>query len=67
MSSGHNGRRVTKVGMSFSFKVLTAGFRVHCTRFRLYPFSLKVVLQCFRVTSFLLGFLTLHNGTDKSS
>jgi len=67
MSSGHNGRRVTKVGMSFSFKVLTTRLRAHCTCFRLYPFSLKMVLPCIKVTGFLLGFLTLEDGIDKSS
>jgi len=64
MSSRHNGRRASKVGMSFSFKVLTARLRAHCTYFRLYPFSLKMVLPCIRVTGFLLGFLSLEDETD---
>jgi hypothetical protein len=67
VSSGHNGRRASKVGVSFSFKVLTTGLRAHCTCFRLHPFSLQMVLPCIRVTGFLLGLLTLEDETDTSS
>ena len=67
MSSRHNGRRASKLGMSFSFKVLTAGLRAHCTYFKLYSFSLKMALPYIRVTGFLLGFLTLEDEIDKSS
>jgi hypothetical protein len=67
MSSRHNGTRASKVSMSFSFKVLTAGLRAHCTYFRLYPFSLKMFLPCIGVTGFLLGFFTLEDEADTSS